>query len=754
MRRTAWCAAVLLASLATTAGAQRRADISCGDPRDREVRQLEFIGNRAHTDYALERGIETTASTWWRRNLFGWGQKYCLDSLAVVDDSMRLDYQYRRTGFPDVKVRYVIRPAGTGRVVVEFHIDEGAPMIMDSVLVNWDPTRPMPDSARYMRSLPIRVGDRFDISVFEAARDSIRRRLLDDGYPQADVLRNYDTREAEHRATVAFEVLPGARQWIGKIVIPAPIPVNPDSRPRIDTARVRALLGVREGELYNESALSNARRGLFNTDAFRFVGIALDTTTLDDGDSLVTVNVSLAEAQLIAIRGAIGWANLDCVRAQVNYTNYNFMGMRRLDVNTRVSKVGTSDPTGWARGLCTGELLKDEVSDTLNYYGGVTLSQAALFGLRIVPSLSVYSERRSEFKAYLRDTPIGVLASAQQGLGSRLPMTWSYQLEYGRTAAEPAFFCAVFNVCEADVRQRLERYTRSAILGWSLTRGNVTNASNPTSGYLARLDVRHASPLIGAQKDASFNRASFDVSWYRPVMTGALAMRFRAGTVLGSRLDLRGSPDFIPLQERLYAGGPNSVRGFRQNEMGPVIYVPFDVDRTPIAGSDTLEYWHANAQSFRERAVVPSGGDNVVVASAELRLRSPAYPEILQYAVFLDAGQVWNRGRTGGDVDLRDVQVTPGIGLRVFTPVGPIRVDLGYNPYRRTMGPAYLSEGLAGNLICVSPGNTLRVRKGDEALGIPAYQVDEGECPATYRPKFSGNFLRQLTFQFSIGQPF
>lgn len=751
MWRAARRAAVLLSFLAAAAHGQRRGDIACGDPGDREVRQLRFIGNTAHTDFALERGIITTPSTWWRRNFFGLGQKYCLDSLAVVDDSARIDYLYKRTGYPDVRVRYAIRPAGAGRVVVDFHVEEGAPMLMDSVTVRWDPSFPVPDSARYARNLPIRVGDRFDITVFEAARDSLRRRLHDNGYPQAEVLRNYDTREAEHRASVTFDVLPGPRQWIGRINIPAPIPPAADGRPRIDTARVRANLGVREGDLYNESALSSARRGLFNTDAFRFVGIALDSASLDDGDSLVTINVSLAESQLIAVRGAIGWANLDCLRAQLTYTNYNFLGLNRLDLNTRVSKVGTSEPTGWARGICTRELLEDEVSDTLNYYAGVTFTRPALFGLKVVPSVSVYGERRSEFRAYLRDTPIGVIASALQGTGTAMPMTWSYQLEYGRTAAEPAFFCAVFNVCESEVRQRLERYTRSAVVGWAATRGTVTNLSNPTTGWVARLDLRHASPVVGGQPDASFNRATVDVSWYRPVWSGALALRFRAGTVFGSQLALTGAPSFIPVQERLYAGGPNSVRGFRQNEMGPAIYVPLGVDS--IAIDDTLQYWRANIKRFDERAIVPSGGDNLVVANAELRLRSPAYPEILQYALFVDAGQVWNSGRTGASVTVRDVQITPGIGLRVFTPVGPIRVDVGYNRYRRAAGPAYISEGLSGNLICVSPDNTLRVRLGNEALGIPATQ-EPGECPASYRPKYSGNFFRQLTFQFSIGQPF
>ncbi len=750
--RAAFFTAALLSALAVTASPvaaqERPADIACDSDDDLEVRVLRFIGNKAHSSYNLERGIATTASTWWRRTFRVFGKKYCLDSLhALVIDSARLDFHYRRTGFPDVRIQPSIRPLGGKKVAVEFRITEGQPMLMDSVTVVWD--QPIPDTALFTDDLPIKAGDRFDNLVLEATRDTIQTRLTNRGYPQAKVLRNFDQYPAEHRATVQYEILPGPKSWIGKIEIPAPQPAVQGRPPRVSTERVREVLGVHEGDLYNESARQSAGRGLFATEAFRFVGV----DTIPDPnptDSLIDVRVTLNEAELLATRASIGWANLDCLRTQVNYTNFNFLGLRRLDFNGRLSKIGTSPPTEWAEGLCTRELLSDEVSDTLNYYAGMSLSQAALFGLHIVPTISVYSELRSEFKAYLRETPIGVIASAQQGIFGRLPMTWSYQLEYGRTAAQPAFFCAVFNVCEADARERLERYTRSAVVGWAAIRSCVNSITNPTSGNVMRLDLRHASPVVGSNKDASFNRATFDATVYNEALGGLLVARLRAGTVLGSRLDLTGesTPTFIPLQERLYAGGPNSVRGFRQNEMGPAIYIP-NVPSDTTFVDDTLQIWEADPKKVGDRTV-PTGGDNVIVANIELRRRAPAYPELVQYALFIDAGQVWNRGRAGTGVNFADIRVTPGVGLRLFTPVGPVRVDVGYNPYKRQAGPAYITD-LSGNLICVSPGNTLRVRVVE---GESPRQVDEGDCPASYVPRFGTSFWQRLTFQFSIGQPF
>src|SRR4029079_14615865 len=138
---------------------------------------------------------------------------------------------------------------------------------------------------------------------------------------------------------------------------------------------------------------------------------------------------------------------------------------------------------------------------------------------------------------------------------------------------------------------------------------------------------------------------------------------------------------------------------------------------------------------------VPTGGDNLVVGNIELRLRSGFLPEQVQYAVFVDGGQGWNRGRSGTGINFRDIRVTPGVGARIFSPIGPVRMDVGYNPYAQPSGPAYynplLQSGLntSGDvgLICVSPQNTLRVFISGVQGDVPR-QVDKGDCPATYAP--------------------
>src|SRR5690606_3346324 len=138
-----------------------------------------------------------------------------------------------------------------------------------------------------------------------------------------------------------------------------------------------------------------------------------------------------------------------------------------------------------------------------------------------------------------------------------------------------------------------------------------------------------------------------------------LATNLRFGRFLRGAL----GPDSnqIPPERRFYAGGPNSVRGYARNALGPTSYVVLleDEDEEPIASA--------------------TGGTQLLVASGEFRLPSPYAPDLTRLAVFVDAGHVAAAG-----TDLfsgNPIRFTPGVGLRFLTPVGPFRLDVAYNPY-------------------------------------------------------------------------
>ncbi|MEP7345625.1 MAG: POTRA domain-containing protein, partial [Gemmatimonadaceae bacterium] len=380
---------------------------SC-DGRDLEVRSLDFEGNQAFRSSELARRIVTTPSTLKRRFTRFLGRRYCLDSLAVRTDSLRLVKLYRDIGYTNAHIGLKVKLVAPKTVAVLFTIEEGTPMRVDSVSVTGLDS--VPNADRLLRAIVLRRGDRFDKIKMDASRDTIVRRLRDQGYPMAEVLRSFETDTAARIATVEYAVITGPRAWLGEIRVH--LDSSRISESHIDPERLRAVLGIRVGNLYRERALEDAKRGLYLTDAFRHVDLSVDSASLADGDSLVTIDVTATEGELRSTRASIGWGNLDCGRTQGEYSDFNFLGrLLRLDLTGRLSKIGTGYPFDFASALCTSQVKRDPLSDTLNYYVGATFSQAALYRLRYVPTITLYSERRSEYSAFLRDTPIGALAS-------------------------------------------------------------------------------------------------------------------------------------------------------------------------------------------------------------------------------------------------------------------------------------------------------------------------------------------------------
>jgi outer membrane protein assembly factor BamA len=732
----------------------RAQDIEC-QRGDLEVMRLVFEGNKAFSDADLAKTIVTTPSAWARRYLhLPFTVKHCLDRIELPNDRARLIIFYRRRGYPRVTVDTAVKELAPGAVEVRFNISEGPPMILRSfVVVGLDSG---PEKARILRDVPVREGGRFDRFAIDAAADTVRQRLHNNGYPRAEAGNRFSVNDSTLSAWDTLYVTPGPRTKIGAIKINV-IPLDSAKGQQIPTRIVRRIMGLDSGELFREDEIIDAQRALYQTEAYQHVSITPDSAS----DTLITLYTNLAEAPMHAARVGAGYGTLDCFRVTSEFTDYNFLnGARRFDLNARVSKIGIGRPLDGAPGLCPAAK-KDVFSNRLNYYAGATLRQPTFLGLRTVPTITVYTQRVSEYNAYLRTTAIGGVASVLWRGLTRTPVNLAYSMDLGRTEAQPALFCAVFNLCEAAERDRIERTQQLAVLSLGVTRDNSNSLLSPTRGSIIRLEARHSSPVILSNKDLQFNKFVGDASRYINAGGGnVLAFRIRGGSVFGR--NVASATAFIPPQERLYAGGPTTVRGFSQNELGSLIYVARDLKQfsstDPNTGlQDTVVLAPATDTTGFKR-IVPVGGNSLVVGNVELRLRSPFLPELLQFTVFTDAGEVWNKGtpQVGG----MKLKVTPGIQVTAFSPVGPVRVAVGYNPYQRPKGPLYYEGTEFGGapLLCVSPNNDLPThfspRDPLTNLVTVTQEVPPNGCPATYQPAKQTSIRSKLTFSFAIGQAF
>jgi outer membrane protein insertion porin family len=675
----------------------------------RVVRGLSFEGNHAIDDYTLSTAIGTSNSSWFARafpiRLLGLGEKRLFNELEFRRDVVRLLLLYRQSGYMNAVIDTLVRREGRD-AYIQFRIYEGDPVRLaelhvlglDSIL----------DVRRLERDLPLQVGDPFNRALFQASADTIVSRLKNLGYPYADILRNYDVDVAALRAVATLEALPGPRMRVGQVLI--------TGAEKVDTATVRRMLSVKPGDWFRQDQLYVTQRDLYGLGMFRSVNVVLADTTPPPGDSTVRVLVRVTEAPRHRIRAGAGYASLDCFRAQAGWTAYDFLGgARSLDITGQLSKLGVGEPIngGFKNNVC-GFLKNDPTSDTLNYTATLTLRQPAFLSPSHTASLAIFAERRSEFRAYTRQA-VGANLAVTFNARRNVPVTVGYGYSVGRTTADPVVYCTRFLLCNESDQAFLANRRPFGAITISGVRARVNSVLDPSAGSVTQVTLVYASRYVLSDTLYEFNRGELEVSKYYPLSRrSVLAWRIRGGTILPQRLSLLGhSVKFVPPDQRFYAGGPNSVRGYARNELGPRVYVS---DSVEVTGTDSV---------FKNIRASPTGGNTVFTANAELRVPAPIFPDRVRLGLFVDVGQVWERGDTGTTVS--GLRVTPGLGLRFITPLGPVRLDAAYNGYPQEAGKLYF------------------LNKTDKSITATGRPVQPGLPPG---------FWRRVVVQFAVGQAF
>jgi len=677
---------------------------------------LAFRGNRGLGDYVLATSIATTNSSWWvRTGLVSWiglGQRRYFDEREFRRDVLRLKLLYAQAGYPDATIdttvvrHYGHDSASVRTVDLTFHIVEGRPLRVTELLVTG--VEGIVDSSRLRRQLPLDAGAPFNRLLLGASTDSIRTALQDRGYPFPAVYRGYTTNAEAHTASVSFDVDPGPHATYGSPLI--------DGEVRVTEGAIARMLPMRPGKPYRRRDFIDAQRELYSSGAFDYVDVRLaDSTPGGPADSVVRPRVAVREGRFYRVRAAPGYGTEDCFRALVGFSAANALGnLRRFDLTTRFSKIGTGDPFSWGLDnslLCRA--LQDDDPDrrALNFNVTASLTDPALFGRTIGGGVSLTAERRSEINAYVREG-VSFEASLTFRMVRRLPITLSYELGRATTKASPASTCFYLNVCRADDIAAYQEPRREGILGLVVQRNRQNSILDPSSGTFTSVEVQLGTGILGSDSLSAFTKLQGQFASYHRLGGGTvLAWRIAAGTLLfDRRISVGGEERFyVSPERRFYAGGASTVRGYGQNELGPVVRVVQDT--TGGVEPDTV--------------TSASGGTDLLMANVELRVRLPGFGGRVQGAVFVDAGQVYDRkDDVPNDPGLR---FTPGIGVRFATGVGPIRLDLGYNGYRPREGPLYVEQ----------PNGDLN----------PA-------VPPTFAPARASSFVSRLRLHFSVGQAF
>jgi len=190
-----------------------------------------------------------------------------------------------------------------------------------------------------------------------------------------------------------------------------------------------------------------------------------------------------------------------------------------------------------------------------------------------------------------------------------------------------------------DVR-REEGSNYLSSLGGYLTFDTRDNVFNPTEGLYARGGVEDAGGIFFG--DFDFLKYTGNVKQYFSFVNKNLVLELQARAGMVHEY---GDSDHVPIYERFYAGGAGTIRGYSERGVGP---------RDLVTG-DAI------------------GGESLLIGNAELSF--PIYKNLIKGAVFYDIGNVWE---DSGDLGQGGYKHGTGVGIRVKTPIGPVKVDWGY----------------------------------------------------------------------------
>jgi outer membrane protein insertion porin family/translocation and assembly module TamA len=700
-----------------------------------------------------------------------------LDRQEFRKDVLRIKVFYWKRGFREADVDTAVVPRDGEKVRVSFKVTEGPPTLVERVEV-MRPTALLPDRA-LRRLVQVKAGQPFDTYKLDSTLMRLRQAMWQRGFADAEVEQRTAVDTGSRRAVVAIGVASGPQSIVGSIHVRGAEKVSEEA--------IRNSLLFKQGEVFRLDDLLRSQRALYESGLFRraalFVaptggrpvcevfasgmlgdlGEGTDSTSLPD--SVKRIEVCVEEAPLREARASAGFNTVEFIQVEGRFSHLNFLGgARRLDMQAAVGNLLSNQLNGRNIFQNVGKdfsARERSIYFAPTYQASISLSQRWFYDPRNTLSAGLFANRRSAPGIFV-DEGYGATSTLTRLLAERVNLSANYRYEITTVDAGDVYFCVNYGVCDDGTIDALRGNQRMSPVTLTGTIDRSSDPFEPVTGYRLRAEAEHASQFT--MSDYRYNRGSADYSVYRRLgRTGTLASRVRGGWVraLASTADATGASgardtDILHPRRRFYAGGSQSVRGFGENQLGPrVVTISAatlrGTDNSRCAAADIRDCNPNGTQLTRgstasvSRTALYSNNDFIprplggnLLAEGSVELRMPIFKTFakgnLLGAVFVDAG--WLRGRTlGGDIRA-DGAITPGLGIRYRSPVGPIRVDVGLNPSKTDSLPVITEEiGTDG------------VRRLVELHTERAYNPVTGASPFT-------RFFQRLTLHLSIGEAF
>jgi outer membrane protein insertion porin family len=558
------------------------------------IQKIYFEGNKSLSESILKKQLNLELHSFPKRLLF-WKEPERYTDEHLYQEADRLERFYQTEGFLKAQVRFekkILKK--TKDIDVVFYIKENEPVVVQDIryilMTETRDDKKAIDSLlqHQIHELPLRTGARFrDQEILEQRREIIRL-LMNDGYPSPEV--QYRITLNHHQADVEYIVYSGPKGVFHDIQILGNQYISPEI--------IKKQLSIDMGDTFREEALEKNQKRVQQLGVFEYVSIRQRP---DPNAGKLILDIQVRELPRWSVKTGIGYGLDERFRLSATLRRQPFFGHARYA--TLYLKYSRLEP----------------------YHVDLNITQPALFTPNSTLFLNPFARKEIE-KAYeLQRWGTGM--TFQQGLSPESRIFVNYTFERNQLKLDE-------DVTESFIPD-YSYYNKSKIsLGFSTD--YASPLFFPDQGWHVSC-ITTFSGLPGSRYHYLSGLSEFR-KYQRFTDRLVLAGKIKAGIMKDIMNDKT-----TPIEERFYAGGSNSVRGFLRNELGP-----------------------------ENEKGIPIGGNSYLEASLELRHRI-----IYDFygTLFMDTGNVWSSYH---GMNVYTLAWSPGMGIRYNTPIGPVRFDIAY----------------------------------------------------------------------------
>ena len=570
-----------------------------------------------------------------------------LNSRGITsDDMLRQDAnlvskRLRSVGYrrAHVDVRRGVSLKGDN-LIITFEVEQGPRTYVEEVGIRGNQVM---TTEELSKQLTIKPGDPLIESVVTNDTDQLLAAYNRPGFASAEVV--YDavdmgSVDGQERVRLIFNITEGNRIRIHGVTTRGPAVT--------DTGRLTSDFYLfKAGDWLRTDLLQETERQLYETNAFNSVTINSDSVgQVVNGIEERDVTVNLLESKRRDVVYGLGYQTNTANSKTIPGLN-SLGGVRGLTQLTYYNLFGKLDTASTQIRVAQNEL-----------FGQISFQNPRPFGTHFPALISLFARRLGE-KSFRTDR-----YTMNFQLEKRYSLDFIVYLSYyfERISIFDLPCSAPSSDCEGLTLEEIQRDSQPVRLGRigpSFVRDKRDNKFDPTSGNQTLGSFFVAATALGGNEQ--FIKFYIEHARFYPIT------RFRDTVFsVSARLGLAtpfGGRDSLPISERFFGGGARDLRGFGFEEAGPQILVP-----KRDSNDNVIKDGNGNII----RVLSPLGGNAVLVLSNEIRF--PLWGPI-GAVLFADTGNVFMRVR---DITPGNITQTVGVGLRLKTPIGPVRFDYGF----------------------------------------------------------------------------